>query len=76
MREYTVVLTPDPEDGGFTVAVPALLDCITEGDTVEEALSMVPDAFELYIQSLAAHGEPVPDDVARPSFIKRVQVTI
>ena len=36
--EYTVVLDPDEEEGGYTVTVPALPGCISEGDTLEEAL--------------------------------------
>jgi len=35
-----VVLHPDPE-GGFTVTVPSLPGCISEGDTVEEALKNI-----------------------------------
>jgi predicted RNase H-like HicB family nuclease len=38
MRQYPVLLTPAAE-GGYTVTVPALPGCITEGDTVEEALA-------------------------------------
>lgn len=74
MREYTVVLTPDPEDGGFTVTVPALPGCITEGDTLEEALAMAQDAIELYVESLIAHNEAVPNDIAEPPRIEHVQV--
>ena len=74
MRHYTVVLTPDPEDGGFTVTVPALPGCVTEGDTVEKALAMAGDAIALYVESLKAHNEAVPDDIAEPPRIERVQV--
>jgi hypothetical protein len=42
MREYqyTIILHPDAERGGYTVTVPSLPGCITEGDTVEEAIAM------------------------------------
>jgi predicted RNase H-like HicB family nuclease len=43
---YTVVLDPDPDDGGYTVTVPALPGCVTEGDTREEALSNAAEAIE------------------------------
>lgn len=49
---YTVVLDKDTEEGGYTVTVPALPGCITEGDTVEESLEMVKEAITLYIESL------------------------
>lgn len=49
-----VVLEPS-EEGGYTVYVPALPGCITEGDTKEEALANVREAIELYL-------EPTEDD--------------
>ena len=36
MRTYTIVLDPDPDEGGYTVTVPALPGCITQGETVEQ----------------------------------------
>jgi predicted RNase H-like HicB family nuclease len=41
---YDVVLEPS-EDGGFTVYVPALKGCVSEGDTEEEALDNIRDAI-------------------------------
>ena len=70
MREYTIILDPDPEDGGFTVTVPALPGCITEGDTREEALANAREAILLYIESLLADGEPIPEDVASLEVLK------
>jgi len=43
-----VVLEPS-EEGGFTVYVPALRGCISEGDTREEALTNIRDAIDLYL---------------------------
>lgn len=60
-RTFRILLSPEPE-GGFTVTVPALPGCITYGDTLEHAKSMVKEAIELYIESLEADGEAVPDD--------------
>lgn len=57
--EYTVLLEPD-EDGGYTVTVPALPGVATEGDTLQEALAMARDAIALYLEDLAADGEPIP----------------
>jgi predicted RNase H-like HicB family nuclease len=66
-----VVLIPD-EIGGFTVEVPSLPGCISEGDTVDEALDNIRDAIALHIESLKAHGEPVPDDVPAPIQVATV----
>ena len=49
-----VVLEPSDE-GGYTVYVPSLPGCISEGDTREEALANIREAIELYL-------EPVEDD--------------
>ena len=57
--KYTVILEPQ-EEGGYTVTVPALPGCISEGDTVEEALENIRDAIAGYIASLRKHGKPIP----------------
>ena len=44
-----VVLEPSDE-GGFTVYVPSLPGCISEGDTMEEALANIQEAIELYLE--------------------------
>ncbi|MEH2382342.1 MAG: type II toxin-antitoxin system HicB family antitoxin [Nostoc sp.] len=46
-----VVLEPSDE-GGYTVHVPSLPGCISEGETVEEALENIQEAIELYLESL------------------------
>ncbi len=58
---YRVFLTPEPE-GGFTVTVPTLPGCITYGETIDESITNVKEAIELYIESLEADGEPVPTE--------------
>jgi predicted RNase H-like HicB family nuclease len=50
-----VVLEPSDE-GGFTVYVPSLPGCISEGETIEESLANIQEAIELYL-------EPVEDDL-------------
>jgi antitoxin HicB len=69
MRTYTVLLTPDLEDGGYTVTVPALPGCITEGDTEEEALANAREAIECHLQGLADDGEPIPEEQASPRLV-------
>jgi predicted RNase H-like HicB family nuclease len=58
--KFTVILTADIEDGGFTVACPAIPGCISEGDTVEAALEHIKEAIEVCLESLASRGEPLP----------------
>ncbi len=45
----TVILEPSDE-GGFTVLVPALPGCISEGNTRDEALANIKEAIELYLE--------------------------
>lgn len=58
---YRVVLRPEPE-GGYTVLVPSLPGCITYGADVDEAMAMAREAIDLYVESLVAHGEDVPNE--------------
>jgi predicted RNase H-like HicB family nuclease/DNA-binding transcriptional MerR regulator len=50
-RIYEVVLTPDLEVGGFTIAVPELPGCISEADTIAEARAMAREAIELWLEA-------------------------
>ncbi|MBE0690813.1 MAG: type II toxin-antitoxin system HicB family antitoxin [Anaerolineae bacterium] len=61
-----VVLIPDNDADGYTVIVPNLPGCISEGDTIDEALANIREAIDLYIEDLTADGEPVPEDSALP----------
>lgn len=69
MRTYTIILEPDLEEGGYTVTVPALPGCITQGETVEECLERAKEAIEGFIESLKADGEPVPEETASPQML-------
>ena len=54
-------MNKEPE-GGFTVTVPALPGCITYGETMDEAIANAKEAAELFLESLKAHGEPIPTE--------------
>lgn len=69
MRRYTIILEPDEEDGGYTVVVPALPGCVTQGDSVEQCIERAQEAIAGYIESLQAAGEPVPDETEPPRAI-------
>lgn len=62
-------MTPEAK-GGYSVAVPALPGCTSQGKTREEALSMIREAIEVYIESLVAHGDPI----SGPVEVERVTV--
>ena len=52
--KFKIVLE-ESEDGGYTVYVPSLPGCVSEGETIEEATENIEEAIQLYL-------EPVDDD--------------
>lgn len=46
------VVLEHSDEGGYTVYVPALSGCISEGDNINEALKNIKEAIELYIESM------------------------
>ena len=47
--KLTVILEAQKE-GGFTVYVPSLPGCISQGETKEDALKNIKEAIELYLE--------------------------
>ncbi len=50
-REYQVVFQEEVE-GGFSVWVPDLPGCASQGETLEEALQNIKEAIELYLEDV------------------------
>jgi len=71
MLKYTVILVPE-EEGGYSVEVPALPGCYTQGETRAEAISMAKEAIELYLESCKAHSEAIPEESGVESLIVEV----
>ena len=59
------------EEGGYTIIFPDLPGCISEGDTVEEALHMAKDALELHLYGMELGEDPIP----RPTPPEKISVT-
>ena len=60
---YTVlIISGDPKEGGYWVKVPVLPGCVTQGETIEEALTNAREAVEAYILSLKDRGLPIPEE--------------
>jgi predicted RNase H-like HicB family nuclease len=62
-RPYRKVIRGDEVDG-FLAEAPELPGCVTAGETVEEALKMLRDAMQGWIESALLAGEPVPEPEA------------
>ncbi len=63
-----VVLEPSDE-GGYTVYVPSLPGCISEGDTKEEALENIREAIDLYL-------EVVEDDSVFSERAEQIEIAV
>lgn len=61
--KYRVIIEKD-EDGIYVAQAPSLPGCISQGKTRAEAIENIKEAIELYIESLAAHDEPVPPPIS------------
>ena len=71
MMSYTVVLE-EAEEGGFAVTVPALPGCISEGDTVDEAVENIKDAIQLYLRAVARETR----ELGKRKKLKLVEVSV
>jgi predicted RNase H-like HicB family nuclease len=66
--QLRVVLEPS-DDGGYTVYVPSLPGCISEGDTRDEALANIVEAIQLYL-------EPVEDDISNAPGAEITEIAV
>jgi antitoxin HicB len=57
--QYSVTLHPDPE-GGYVAEIKDLPGCITQGDTLEEAMGNISEARELWIETAYDCGDDIP----------------
>ena len=60
--KYRVLIEQD-EDGMYVAEVPSLPGCISQGQTREEAVEHVREAIAAYLESLEAHGDPIPPSI-------------
>jgi antitoxin HicB len=56
---YKCILEEQP-DGGYSVSVPSLPGCFSEGDTYEEALANVKEAIAAWIEVSREFGDEIP----------------
>lgn len=61
--EYAVLVKPLPqsEGGGYVATVPDLPGCMSDGQTMQEAIENVQDAIECWKEAAAEEGRPIPD---------------
>ncbi len=60
LRRFKIILEPEAE-GGYSVYVPSLPGCTTQGETPEECLRNAREAINLFIQSLLDDNLSLPE---------------
>lgn len=60
---YRVVIEQD-EDGVFVAEATSLPGCVSQGSTRAEAVANIKEAIAGYLESLQAHGEPIPPSIS------------
>lgn len=61
-------------EGGYIVSVPSLPGCHSQGETLEEAEANIKEAIEVYLESLYAHREIIPEE--KRSFQGTIKVAM
>ncbi|MGI8706745.1 MAG: type II toxin-antitoxin system HicB family antitoxin [Actinomycetota bacterium] len=67
MSDYLVIIEGSGES--YSAFVPDLPGCVAAGDSSEEVEQLIRDAIALHIESLRAHGEPVPRPQSAARYI-------
>jgi len=59
--KFTVILSPEA-DGGYSVVCPAIPGCVSQGDTLDEALANIREAILLCLEVRHEQGLPAPTE--------------
>ncbi len=62
VTNYTVLVHPDHESGGYYATVPALPGVVDQGETIEEAMENVRAALAFTVEVMLEDGEELPPD--------------
>ncbi|MDJ0449358.1 type II toxin-antitoxin system HicB family antitoxin [Methylocystis sp. JR02] len=58
---YPLSIEPCSDEGGYLAVFPTLPGCQTWGETYESAVRNAEEALAVYIETLAANGDPIPE---------------
>ncbi|OYQ65231.1 toxin-antitoxin system HicB family antitoxin [Pseudanabaena sp. SR411] len=56
---YPITFYPDP-DGGYVAEIKDLNGCLSQGETIEEAVTNIKEARELWIETAYEYGDEIP----------------
>ncbi len=73
--EYNAIFTPE-EEGGYSVSVPDLPGCLSQGETFEEAKKNITEAIELYLEDADGELYHVTPEEAQKEFMASIPVVV
>jgi predicted RNase H-like HicB family nuclease len=73
-KRYIYGLIIEPDDDRFHAEIPALPGCYSWGYTYDAALTNIKEAAELWLETLAEDGEPIPEE--DPKVLKEAPITL
>jgi len=82
LADYPFEVRPlaDDDGGGYLISFPDFAECLSDGETVEEAIANGRDALKATIAALKAKKLPIPapnsGGVASGKFVARVPKTV
>lgn len=65
--EYLVVI--EGSEGSYSAFVPDLPGCVAAGRSRKEVERLIREAIPLHVESLRAHGEPVPKPSSEAHYV-------
>ena len=70
-EDYAHIISriPDGEGGGYLITLPDFPGCMSDGESVEEAIANGRDAFLCVVSAMADRGQPIPAPEFRPEEI-------
>lgn len=57
---FNISILPPEEGGGYLIEFPDLPGCISDGETIDEAITNGEDAMLCWIDTAKQHGDEVP----------------
>ena len=60
MYPFCIRILTDDDGGGYLIEFPDLPGCISDGDTIDEAIANGKDAIFCWIETAKLHGDEIP----------------
>ena len=64
-HKYEIVMYWSDIDDTFIAEVPELPGCVADGQTYEQALSMIQEVMDIWVESQEEMGHPIPEPKQR-----------